>query len=425
MAIAAPAAVPTPSMRARFSAIAVLVVGVGISSFSLLVGLSTFGRPGSFQATPFGDIGAFVFAVTLLALGFVLRSRRPENTIGALFLAFGICATLAHLAWAVMQAGYQPGGDPRLGAIGAWLGMVGSILTWTYLLISVIIRFPDGEPATPGEARVLRWLPAFCVVAAATAALRPGPLLIFLAFDNPVSTPTNLHGLLTIASSIGLGGVLAPGFIAGAAIVRRYRAATNVERLQLRWFALGASVAVIASATYLVFGVVVAPENDFVREVTYALFVVSLAGLPIAVFHAITTHRLYDIDRIIGRAFAYGALTAILAGLYSASVRLFNWVFVSVTGQESEAALVLTTLVLATSFTPIKSALERLATRRFKFDAAPTDAAPPAGAVDATNAAAGPFTPAQLATIDARIAAALERASAGQDRRRPGEGPVG
>jgi hypothetical protein len=151
---------------------------------------------------------------------------------------------------------------------------------------------------------------------------------------------------------------------------------------------------------------------------------VSLAGLPIAVFHAITTHRLYDIDRIIGRAFAYGALTAILAGLYSASVRLFTWVFVSVTGQESEAALVLTTLVLATSFTPIKSALERLATRRFKFDAAPTSESP-AGAVDATSAAEGLFTPAQLATIDARIAAALERSSAGEDRRRPGEGPVG
>lgn len=360
---ATPVIVPTV---ARAVPIVVLLGGLGVSAIVTLVGLTTYQRPGSYESTPFGDLGAFVFEVTLLSLGFLLRSRRPSNAIGWLFLAFGICAMFSHVAWATMQVSYLPGGDRTIGGAVSWLGSVGSILTWTYLLASVVIRFPDGQPDTPGEARLLRWLPLFCIAAAAGAAIRPGPLLVYPAFDNPIATPPYLDGVLTAASNLALLSVLVPTVVAGRAIVRRYREATNTERLQLRWFAFGATISLSATAIYVVFGVLVAPDNSVVREGTYAIFVASLASLPIAVFQAITSHRLYDIDRIIGRTFAYGALTAILAGLYAASVRGFNWVFVSLTGEESEAALVLTTLVLATTFTPIKSRLEKIAGARLR-----------------------------------------------------------
>lgn len=421
MATADAAPPVTVSAPARALAVALLAAGLAVSGIAMLSTLSTFGLPDSYELTPLGDIGAFIFATTLLALGFVLRARRPANVIGWLFLVFGVCAAYSHLMWAAMQTGYLPGGDRGLGATAAWFGSVGSILTWTYLFASIVIRFPDGQPDTRGEARLLRWLPAFCVVAAATAALRPGPLLIYPAFDNPVPTPQGLRDVLSLASNLGILGVLVPLVVSARAIVRRYRVATSVARLQLRWFAFGATISLTATAVFLVFGVLIAPDNKFVREGTYALFVASLAGLPIAVFRAITSHHLYEIDRIIGKAFAYGALTAILAGLYSASVRLFNWIFVSVTGQESEAALVLTTLVLATTFTPIKSWLEHIAAKRFKFDQG-ADGADGAGeATDAQAAAAAPFTPAQLDAIDARVEAAVRRALAhppGRPRRR-------
>ena len=61
----------------------------------------------------------------------------------------------------------------------------------------------------------------------------------------------------------------------------------------------------------------------------------------------------------------YGGLTAILAGIYTAAIRLFNWLFEEFTGERSDAALVLTTLVLATILTPIKNWLEsRVVARR-------------------------------------------------------------
>ena len=401
-------AAPTATRSAgRLVALVVLIAGVASSTFSLLVALSTYGKPGAYASVWLGEFGAFGFAVILLALGFVLRSRRPENKIGTLFLVFGVFAAFAELTWTSMLVGFLPTGDKRLGAVGSWLGATVSITTWTYLITALIIRFPHGDPATRAEARLLRWLPVISVAAGVTTALRPGRILVLPAFENPLTTPTELHALLTLASNVALAAILATSFAAGFAMIRRYRHTTDVERLQLRWFAFGAGIVVVATAVYIVAGVMIAPTNSAVREATYALFVVSLSGLPIAVFQAITSHRLYEIDRIIGRAFAYGALTAILAGLYSASLRLFNWLFVDVTGQNSEATLVLTTLVLATTFTPIKSRLEKLAERRFKFDTREGQGVPAAG-IPAT------IDPAALATLerhlDERIDTAVPRA---------------
>ena len=143
--------------------------------------------------------------------------------------------------------------------------------------------------------------------------------------------------------------------------------------------------------------------------------------IPIAAWVAILRHRLYDIDRIIGRTIVYAALTAILAGLYSSGIRAFNWFFVELTGESSDAALV-TTLVLATTFTPIKSRLERIAAERLQgpcradaeLDA--TGAPNPAARVDGTNA---PPTldlrnPQVRAFADAVAAIVLERLEAGR-----------
>jgi hypothetical protein len=97
------------------------------------------------------------------------------------------------------------------------------------------------------------------------------------------------------------------------------------------------------------------------------------ASVPLAAAVGILRYGLFDIDQILSQAFVYGALSAILAGLYTASIRLFNWLFASVTGAESELALVLTTLLLATTFTPIKKRLEGVVERRYKSaDEVPT-----------------------------------------------------
>jgi hypothetical protein len=96
------------------------------------------------------------------------------------------------------------------------------------------------------------------------------------------------------------------------------------------------------------------------------LFAASIAPIPIAVGIAILRYRLYDIDLIINRTLVYVPLTGIVTGLYSASVALFQKLFQALTGENSDAAIVISTLILASLFTPMKNGLQSLVDRRFK-----------------------------------------------------------
>jgi hypothetical protein len=88
--------------------------------------------------------------------------------------------------------------------------------------------------------------------------------------------------------------------------------------------------------------------------------------LPVAAAVAVLRYHLYNIDVIINRALVYIPLTGILGGAYAAGVALFQKLFVAVTGDRSDAAIVITTLVLASMFTPIRNWLQSFVDRRFK-----------------------------------------------------------
>jgi len=97
----------------------------------------------------------------------------------------------------------------------------------------------------------------------------------------------------------------------------------------------------------------------------------AVTALPVAVGVAILRYRLYDIDLIINRTLVYVLLTAILAGVYTAVVALFQRTFVAISGQGSDLAIVMTLFVLATVFTPIKNTLQERVDRRIKPRSAP------------------------------------------------------
>jgi hypothetical protein len=139
--------------------------------------------------------------------------------------------------------------------------------------------------------------------------------------------------------------------------------AGDVQRQQLKWFVWASALVLIAGAIDALLTGPWLPIAS-IADAAWVLFTFAAITLPIAALIAILRHGLYDIDRLIGRTFVYGALTAILAGMYAASMRLFEAVFKDVTGQTSDAALVITTLVLATTFAPIKARLEKVVDRR-------------------------------------------------------------
>ena len=198
---------------------------------------------------------------------------------------------------------------------------------------------------------------------------------MYPSFGNQFQLGPPLADLVTIASTVALLAAVVPISWGTLNVIGRYRRGSTVEQAQLRWFAFAGLVAFAAGLLWVLVGLLGAPSAT-VRDLTYAVMILGFCALPIAILQAITRHRLYDIDTIIGRTFAYGALTAILAGLYAASLKLFSTLFVLVTGQGSDAALVLTTLVLTTTFTPIKGRLERIAARRLILRPKPDEPEP-------------------------------------------------
>jgi hypothetical protein len=90
---------------------------------------------------------------------------------------------------------------------------------------------------------------------------------------------------------------------------------------------------------------------------------VLVAGLSLGI--AILHHRLWDIDLLINRTLVYVPLTAILAGLFAAGLGVAQRLFVALTGDRSDAAVVLTTLVVAAVFEPIRTGLRATVDRHF------------------------------------------------------------
>ena len=125
----------------------------------------------------------------------------------------------------------------------------------------------------------------------------------------------------------------------------------------------GVTVVQSIAFAFFVAPFVVTAMGDVFREPVVIVNLLVFAIGPLAVALAIARYRLYEIDHLVGRTFVYGALTAILAGLYAASLKVFQVLFTAATGESSDAALVLTTLVLVATFTPVKSRLDILAAR--------------------------------------------------------------
>jgi hypothetical protein len=108
------------------------------------------------------------------------------------------------------------------------------------------------------------------------------------------------------------------------------------------------------------------PETAALYMLSSTVICLSTLLTPIAIAISILRYRLWEIDLLISRTLVYVPLTAILAGLYTASITLFQRLFGAFTGNKSDTAIVISTLILASLFTPIKNSLQSVVDRRFK-----------------------------------------------------------
>lgn len=154
----------------------------------------------------------------------------------------------------------------------------------------------------------------------------------------------------------------------------RYRRVSNaIQRQQTKWVVLGLGVALGGFGMTILF-FMFDPRPDAVTGLLgVTAFTLWFVGIPISIGLAILRSRLWDIDLIIRRTLIYGVVTALLALVYFGGVLLLQELLRGVTRQNSELAIILSTLAIAALFTPLRGRVQNAIDRRFyrrKYDSA-------------------------------------------------------
>ncbi len=308
---------------------------------------------------------ALLSAPAILVLGVLVLRRARGNLIG----------------WLLVLWGAQVGaGAVRVEAFGGYAAELSqlSLVLWP-VLWAIPLHFPDGEP----HPRRLGWV-AQGVIAATIV------LFAFTSYSSPVfdtsiplraGTPNRfyvpqLSPLSAIVSQIVFVPLLSMVGMLIVSIALRFRASRGRERQQLKYM-LGVAVLlvsiVVTGSQVGLFTTSPSALTGWARVASDALGVV-ITLLPAAgIALPILRHRLYNIDIIIRRTVTYAVVTALLLAVYFGGVVLLQRVFVALTGQRSEAAIILSTLVIAALFVPLRNGIQAVIDRRFfrrKYDAA-------------------------------------------------------
>jgi hypothetical protein len=298
-------------------------------------------------------LALYPFAV----VGALIVFRRPHNLVAWVCLMVGLGVALEGALWGAALYGFaRPGAVPGpevLAVLGDAFVMPSLFLIPTLLLL----LFPDGRLPSP-RWRWVAWL---------SGALLAGGLVTGLFVPE-----TGGWGRPTVANPLALDGaefldvvfLALFGCVAAAvvAVVRRFRSATGIVRLQLRWLA---SAGVCAILMWLVAIVVVADGDE---QAAVALTLGGFALIPVAIGVAVLRYRLFEIDRLVSRTLTYALVVSVLVVVFAGGVLLVSSLF----PLQGELAVAASTLAVAALFNPLRRRVQSRVDQRFnraRYDA--------------------------------------------------------
>ena len=291
----------------------------------------------------------FLGSITLVGMGFLAFLKRPADPAARALLIF-VAVIGAQAISGLLPDGLSTGFDP----IGRLASAFFSYMIFGVLLAPALLSFTLVFPRPKPPIVRRPWLAYTPFLIGA---------IIFVAL---VTTNTWQPGwigtlLMLLASLVSLG---------HSVLTMR----DSVSRAQLLWAfgGLALGIALFMFNFPAAFG--------WVGEAAYAFTVVASLGIPVmglGLAMAVLRYRLFDIGVIIRRTTAYAILTALLALVYFGSIVILQQVLTPLTG-DSAPAVVLSTLLIAALFLPLRRRVQDVIDRRFfrrKYDAEKTLAA--------------------------------------------------
>jgi hypothetical protein len=289
-------------------------------------------------------IGRSLILVLVMGLtGLLILWRKSSDWFG-LYLAF---------AFLVLGVGGSGLTRPLVERIPgyAWVLQTLGATSWQFFFIAFYF-FPNGKPIP----RWTRWL----VLAWG------GYIFLYL-----VSPETANNSPVWLAFLFVFGAL-------GGQIYRYFWYANAVQRQQTKWI-MTAGVLFLIITGLLTWGVFNPPTGPdyrmpFIRAtITLLGLNASAMLLPVAITISILFYRLWDIDILIRRTLQYSLLTGLLGLVYFGTVVLLQTILGQTTGERSPLVLVLSTLLIAALFAPLRRRTQNFIDRRFyrqKYDAA-------------------------------------------------------
>jgi hypothetical protein len=352
---------PARSLRSSF---AWSIVGLYVVIVAVALRLQ-----GAATTIGYADVWVYFALLWAAVIGALIIARLPRHPVGWLFIAVAMSFALSGFAqsYALHAIVFDPGSLPA-GELAAWISFWISMPGIAGIALFLPLLFPDGH--LPSQRwRPIAWLSAtLLVIAVVVTMFAPDHYPEYPNIRNPLGVDAwaDAFAIWNVASEALL---LALIVLSSLALFDRLRRASTEERLQIRWFAF--AVAIVLIAFIVDEGSRIAPA---LSPFSQLLALIAITAVPTAAGIAILRYRLYEIDVIINRTVVYVTLTAILAGLYTAAVALFQRTIVAITGESSDLAVVMTLFVLATVFTPIKNTLQSSADKYIRPVAAPATA---------------------------------------------------
>ncbi|NDJ76125.1 MAG: hypothetical protein GYB65_07690 [Chloroflexi bacterium] len=305
---------------------------------------------------PFTHLFFLPLLTTIYGLtGALIAREQPDNAVGWLLLVVGLgsALTLVSGAYAEFNRFVAQSESGFMLDLSLWLDKWIWILPSVLPLTGVLLLFPDGHLPSP-RWRWLAWITGIGIVGVIIAsAFYPEPLPDYgLPDRNPYGIPGSENVLGFVLNSAS--GLLVASVLGSfGAVTLRFRAASGVQRTQLKWLLYAAALVLVALIATTVLWQVY-PDRPIMIELGIIVTSGGVTLIIVAIGIAILRHQLWDVDTLISRTLVYGLLTLIMIGMYVLTVSFLSVLF---DGDNLLYSLIATGLV-AVSFQALRDMLQ-------------------------------------------------------------------